>query len=281
METEFTSVFTILIIVLTTYFSFLGFKNRIFVERFIFCPEYILRDKQYYRLVTSGFLHANWSHLFLNMFSLYVFGGSIELRCGPVKFLSIYLASIIGGNLLSLFLHRNHLYKAYGASGGVCGILFASIFLVPGGDIQFFLLPVSIPAWLYTIIFILGSFYGIRKNNDKIGHDAHLGGAIIGLFVTTAFYPHIIQQSPYLYLTVMVLSLVIMVYLIKNPLFLPLSSFLHFTPTKQASSSTPQLTREQEMQRVNALLDKISKSGMQSLTKEEHKFLIKASRKNK
>src|SRR3954454_14958115 len=178
MENDFKSVFTILTIAVTVYFSVLGFKSGAFVERFIFCPQYILRDKQYYRLITSGFLHADWLHLLFNMYSLYAFGRNLELLMGPTKFLGIYFASIIGGNLLSLFLHRHHVYRAYGASGGVCGIIFASIFLT-GSGVYIFL--ISIPGWLYAILFLIGSFYGIKNARDNIGHDAHLGGAIIGL----------------------------------------------------------------------------------------------------
>ncbi|MDB6124994.1 MAG: Rhomboid family protein [Pedosphaera sp.] len=281
MGNDFKSVFTILTIAVTVNCSILGFKSSAFVERFIFCPAYILRDKQYYRLFTSGFLHADWLHLLFNMYSLYAFGRNLELFIGPTKFLTIYFASIIGGNSLSLFLHRHHVYRAYGASGGVCGILFASIFLLPGGEVGLFLLPFSMPAWLYAILFILSSFYGIRNKNDNIGHDAHFGGAIIGLLVTTAFYPQIVRYSLYLYLTVLLLSVLILIYLVKNPLFLPLSSFLQSRPSQEMPSAKSKLTREQETHRVNALLDKISQSGMQSLTKEEHNFLLKASRTNK
>jgi membrane associated rhomboid family serine protease len=278
--TSFTSVFTILIIAATVYISFLGFKNPLLVERYIFCPQYILRDKQYYRLVTSSFLHADWQHLAFNMFSLYAFGHMIEYIYGPLVFITIYFASIIGGDLLSLLVHRHHIYRAYGSSGGVCGIIFASIFLFPGGGISMFFVPVSIPAWLYAIVFLLGSFYGIKKSWGNIGHDAHLGGAIIGLVTATFLHPEIIGRSPKLYAAVMGLSIIILIYLIKNPMLLPLSSFTQSFPTFQ-SPTKPPLTREQEMRRVNVLLDKISKSGMQSLTREEHKFLLTASRKSK
>jgi membrane associated rhomboid family serine protease len=277
---DFASVFTILVIAATAYISFLGFKHPQFVEHYIFCPQYILRDKQYYRLVTSGFLHADWQHLTFNMFSLYAFGHIIEYQYGPLILIGIYFASIIGGNFLSLLVHRHHVYQAYGASGGVCGIIFAYIFLFPGGGISMFFVPVSIPAWLYAIIFLVGSFYGIKKRWGNIGHDAHLGGAIIGLVTATFLHPEIIGRSPKLYTAVMGLSVVMLFYLIKNPLFLPWSSFIQVFPTSK-NPTKPPLTREQEMRRVNVLLDKISKSGMQSLTKDEHKFLLTASRNSK
>jgi membrane associated rhomboid family serine protease len=195
------------IILITCVSSIKGFKDGSYVERFIFSPEHILHGKQGYRLVTSAFLHANWEHLIFNMMSFYFFGRNIELALGIVPLLVIYFASIVGGDLLSLFLHRHHVYRAYGASGGVCGIIYASIFLFPGSHISFFLLPFGIPAWLYAIGYMLMEFYGLKKGADNIGHDAHLGGAIIGLLTTTALYPHIVTTSPKLYAVVMVLSL--------------------------------------------------------------------------
>ncbi|PYI89212.1 MAG: hypothetical protein DME26_01700 [Verrucomicrobia bacterium] len=128
------------------------------------------------------------------------------------SFLTVYFASVIGGSLLSLYLHRNHEYYALGASGGVCGIVFASIFLFPGGDVFMMFIPVGIPSWLYAILFLLGEFVGVRTQRTNIGHDAHLGGAIIGLLTTTAYYPEIVTWSPRLYAAVMGLTLVMFVY---------------------------------------------------------------------
>src|SRR3954469_10647660 len=118
------SIFVFLIIGATVWISIVGFKNPTFEEGLIFCPEFILADKQYYRLVSSAFLHADWRHLAFNMFSLYAFGVHLEADYGPLTFLAIYFASIVGGSLLALWLHRHHVYRAYGASGGVCGIIF-------------------------------------------------------------------------------------------------------------------------------------------------------------
>src|SRR4051794_17847862 len=91
-----------LLIILTGVWSFLAFRNPALEERFIFHPGSILAGKEYYRLITSGFLHADWNHLILNMLSLYFFGPSVEFMLGPTKFLLIYFGSVVGGNLLSL-----------------------------------------------------------------------------------------------------------------------------------------------------------------------------------
>jgi membrane associated rhomboid family serine protease len=146
------------VIAVTCCFSYQGFRSSWFEQKYIFQPEAILAQGQWYRLVTSGFLHANGWHLVMNMMSLYFFGPVIERFYGPVEFLVIYFAAIIGGDLLSLLVHRHHDYLAYGASGGVCGIIYAHIFLFPGGSIYLLFVPVGIPSWLYAIGFLAFSF---------------------------------------------------------------------------------------------------------------------------
>src|SRR5439155_6170860 len=125
----------------------------------------ILAGKEYYRLVTSAFLHADWQHLIVNMLSLHFFGSNVELMVGKAQFLLIYFGAVVGGNLLSLYVHRHHHYLAYGASGGVCGIIFAHILLFPGGSIRMYFIPIGVPSWLYAIGFILYSFYGMKCGN--------------------------------------------------------------------------------------------------------------------
>src|SRR5437773_9079836 len=120
------------------------------------------------------------------MLSLYLFGRYVEFSFGAGHFLLIYFGAIIGGNVLSLYVHRHHEYHAYGASGGVCGIIFSYIFLFPGSGISVFPLPVSVPAWLYAILYFVGSIWALKRQTDNISHDAHLGGAIIGLWTTAA-----------------------------------------------------------------------------------------------
>src|SRR5438874_1463614 len=189
-------VITFLLIVVTCVFSYQGFKNFTFERKYIFSPEAILSGKEYHRLISSAFLHADWNHLIFNMMSLYFFGRGLEMYLGKLQFLAIYFGSIIGGDLLSLYVHRNHQYSAYGASGGVCGVIFASILLFPGIGISMFFLPISIPGWLYAIGYILYSFFGLKEHRGDIGHDAHLGGAIIGFLITAGLEPSSVPRNP-------------------------------------------------------------------------------------
>jgi membrane associated rhomboid family serine protease len=267
---------TVGVMAFTLYWSYRGFTSPGFRDRYIFSPARILGNRQYYRLLSCGFLHLNWLHLLLNMFSLYSVGFAIELAFGFPTFLIIYLGSIVGGSLLSLYLHRNHHgYRALGASGGVCGIIFAFIFLFPGTWMSFFFIP--LPSWLYAILFILVSFFGLRNQLGGIGHDAHLGGAIIGLLITTALRPTIVVESPVLYFVVIGLSVALFVHLYRVPLYMPGSN--PFTPAcwrrrwreVQARSKAKQEWEDKET--MDRLLTKISRSGMESLTAAEMRTL--------
>jgi membrane associated rhomboid family serine protease len=269
------AIWTIAILAVTALTSFQGFRHPAFLERYIFNPAAVLRDKEYDRLITSGFLHADWVHFGFNAFSLYSFGGLVEEIFGAGTLLLIYFGSILGGSLLSLYLHRHHDYRALGASGGVCGVIFASIFLVPGGRIMMFPLPVPIPAWLYAILFLVGSFIGLRRQIGNIGHDAHLGGAVIGLLITTALHPGIVRASPVLYAAVMTVSVALFGYLWLNPLFLPPASLWARWRQRRAGEKARRagaraLTKEEE---IDCLLDKISRSGLHTLNAAEKKEL--------
>jgi membrane associated rhomboid family serine protease len=270
---------TIAIIVATVLVSLGGFRDPALVERLIFSPEDILARRQGYRLITSAFLHADFAHLFFNVYSLYAFGRSLEPVYGTGNLALIYFGAIIGGGLLSLWLHRHHHYRAYGASGGVCGVIYAYIFLFPGAGIQFIFIPIDIPAWLYAIGYLLISIYGLRKQAGNIGHDAHIGGAMVGLLVATALHPYIIRAQPLLYSAVMLISLLLLIYVVRNPLLLPLGSFARPGWLRRPARIRP-ARPEEENEKVNRLLDKVSASGLNSLTEAEHQFLLKASRKS-
>src|SRR5215831_19608115 len=186
---------TMLLMLITGITSYFGFRSYAVEEKYIFNPERILAGKEYYRLVTSALLHADWRHLILNLITLYCFGGPIETFLGKWQFLLIYFGAVIGGDLLSLYIHRSHEYRAYGASGGVCGLVFAYILMFPGSGISFFI-PIAIPGWLYAIGFMLISFFGMKGSlRGNIGHDAHLGGAIVGFLIAAGSHPEFVRDE--------------------------------------------------------------------------------------
>jgi membrane associated rhomboid family serine protease len=201
--------------------SYQGFTDYSFKEKYLFHVGAILDGKQWIRLISSGFLHADWAHFAFNMITFYSFGGLIEQVFGLSGLLIIYFGSLIGGNALSLFVNKNHYnYRALGASGAVSGIVFASILVDPTMKLYLFFIPIGIPAWIFGIAYILYSIYGMRAQNDNIGHEAHMGGAIVGILLGIALLPQLFFQSPLLVAALLVPSVFFLIVLIRNPEFL-------------------------------------------------------------
>lgn len=270
-----TGIIVLILIVANLAFSYKGLTNDHFFERYKFEIDSILINKDYKRLVTSGFLHVSWAHLIFNMLSLYAFSELVESNLGGLKFLMIYFASLMGGNLLSLFVHKNHgSFSSVGASGAVCGMVFASIALFPGLGIGFFGLPLSIPSWLYGILYVLYSIYGIRSSKDNIGHEAHLGGALIGMAVALMLEPSAFLEN-YLVILIIAVPATAFIYLIiTRPQILLVDNF-YFKTHKNYYSVDHRYNEEKKINQegIDKILDKISKKGMEGLSKIEKERL--------
>jgi membrane associated rhomboid family serine protease len=135
-------------------------------------------------MFSSGFLHADFPHLIFNMLTLYFFAPVVIEYLGDFSFALIYVGSLIFGSLLTMLLHKNdYSYRAVGASGAVTGVLYSAILLQPDMMLGlFFIIP--IPAYLFGILYLMYSIYGMKAKNDNIGHTAHFGGAIGGYVIT-------------------------------------------------------------------------------------------------
>ncbi|MEZ4653891.1 MAG: rhomboid family intramembrane serine protease [Candidatus Eisenbacteria bacterium] len=158
-------------------------------------PYDIPRLGRWYQLITSGFLHADFTHLLFNMLGLYFFGPHLETLLGSSRFLVVYLGSLVAGNLVAYVRHREDpRYRAIGASGAVSGVLFGFVLFFPMAKLYLFLLPIGIPAVLYAVGYVLVSIYGMRRRLGHIGHDAHLGGAIAGVVLTILFEPAVVRH---------------------------------------------------------------------------------------
>ncbi len=204
---------TVIVIAVNVLFSMKGFNDYSFFEKYKFNTGAVRRGEQI-RVLTSGFLHVNTSHLFFNMLTLYFFAAIVVGLLGTVSFLIIYLGSLILGNLLSFYFHKDdYNYTAVGASGAVSGILYSAILLQPGMSLYMFFIPIPIPAYIFGIGYLLYSIYGMRAQNDNIGHDAHFGGAIGGYVITLAMAPILFQTN---LLMVSLLAIPIVVLFILN-----------------------------------------------------------------
>ena len=204
----------ILIIVLTVISSIKGFDDEAFFNRLKFNVGAILKGKQWDRIFLSAFLHGDWMHLLFNMMTLFFFSDVIIGKLGAWYFLAIYFFSIIGGGLLSLLVHRkDYYYSAIGASGGVVGVLFSAIAIYPHIGINIMFIPIDIPGWIFGIVYLLYSIYGMRNSVGNIGHDAHMGGAAIGLLLTIATHPiYLIKNG--LYIGIIIIPLIILGYIV-------------------------------------------------------------------
>jgi membrane associated rhomboid family serine protease len=269
----------LLIILATIYVSYKGFKSSIFFNRYRFEVGKIKVQREYERIFTSAFLHANWTHLLFNMVALYCFSQSIEIVLGPIQFVLLYLGSLVGGNLLSLFIQRNHYsYKAIGASGGVCGIIFSSIAMDPNMRVGMFFLPISIPGWLFALLFTLYSIFGIRSGRDNIGHDAHLGGGITGLLICIILFPQIMGYNFLPILCVLIPALLFFYLLRTKPHFLLVDNPFSKTPgTINLEDKYNEAKRLKEKE-LDYLLEKIHTKGIESLSKKEKEKLQRLSR---
>jgi membrane associated rhomboid family serine protease len=266
---------SLILILVNCFVSWKGFNNRNFYERYEFSIEKVKIHKQYYRLVTSGFLHVNWMHLIFNMIALYFFSSSVELYFGPLQFLLIYFASLIGGDLLSLFIHRyDSAYASVGASGAVNGIIFASIAVFPGMKMGLFFIPIAIPAWIFGLAYVAYSIYGIRSRRDNVGHESHLAGALIGMLLAVAMFPAALVEN-YLVIGAIALPCIIFIYIILTRPHVLLINNQFFRSQKKYLSVDQKYNAEKldKQKEVDRILDKINKRGMKSLTPKEKEML--------
>jgi membrane associated rhomboid family serine protease len=175
---------TIIIIAANVIISYKGFGDFGFFEKYKFNVGALRRGEQF-RLFSSGFLHIDNAHLFFNMFSLYIFADIVIQDLGIYGYIIIYLGSLLLGNLLSLYFHKDeYYYSAVGASGAVMGVIYSAILLQPGMSLYLFFIPIPIPAYIFGIGYLLYSIYGMKNRVGNIGHDAHFGGAIGGYVIT-------------------------------------------------------------------------------------------------
>lgn len=183
----------LVIILINVLVSYKGFNDRLFFEKFKFQIGPI-RNGEKIRILSSGFLHVDGSHLFFNMLTLYFFADAVIGPIGILKFLAVYFGSLLTGSLLAMSFHKKEpYYSAVGASGAVMGVLYAAIMLNPGMNLYLFFIPIPIPAYIFGVGYLVYSMFGMKKRWGNIGHSAHLGGAIGGFIITLALYPQVLN----------------------------------------------------------------------------------------
>lgn len=187
-------VVTYALIAATVLLSWQAFGRPRLMERLLLWPPAVTRQHQYERLVTHGFVHADWPHLLFNMITLYFFGRQIEAvvtqLIGPLGYLLFYLSAIVVAILPSYLKHRlDGRYRSLGASGAVSAVLFAFVLLAPWQVLYIFVVPV--PAIVYAVGFVAYSFWADKRGGDNVNHVAHLAGAAYGVLFLLLLEPRV------------------------------------------------------------------------------------------
>lgn len=210
------SIPVILLIVLNVLVSYKGISESRFFERYKFSVLALQKQQQYYRLLSSGFLHVDFAHLIFNMFVLYMFGDVVIQITGIFLFMLIYILSLLAGNYFTYVNHKNEPnYSAVGASGAVSGIVYSSILLFPEMQLALIFFPIPMPGYVFGILYLLYTLFGMKRRRDNIGHTAHFGGAVSGIAITLFIFPSLFYLQSNLIL-LMLIPLIMYVVMKRN-----------------------------------------------------------------
>jgi len=188
---------TLLLIAATCVVSLIALRTPSLLMRLILWPPAIDRHRQYDRLVTYGFIHADIWHLFFNMFTLFFFGRHIEgwmsEQKGPWVFPVFYFSALVVSILPTYLKHqKDPNYRSLGASGAVSAVLFAFIMLAPWATIGVFFIPM--PAIVFAVLYIAYSIWMDKRGGDNINHGAHLAGAAYGVLFLVVMDPGVVNH---------------------------------------------------------------------------------------
>lgn len=189
---------TYLILGITVVVSFICFGNQTLAMKLALSPYQVIRRQEWYRVVTHGFVHADMTHLLVNMFTFWSFGTYMEqyyqyVGLGKWGFLLLYFGGMIFASSFDLAKQKdNPYYLSIGASGAVSAVLFSSIFFDPWGKIYFFAL-LPIPGILFGVIYLLYCQYMAKQASDHINHNAHFLGALFGFLLPALLNPSLVK----------------------------------------------------------------------------------------
>ncbi|MDG1439746.1 MAG: rhomboid family intramembrane serine protease [Flavobacteriales bacterium] len=182
--------YTIIIILITSLISIGSFNNIDLKEKLIFSPYQYSKNKKWWIVLSHGFIHADFLHLFFNMYVLYIFGPALEYffinssEIGGFYYVGFYLLGIIFSTLPSIIKnHNNPNYRSLGASGAVSSVVFAYIIIYPLRELGLILIPgLFLPGFIFGVLYLIAEHYLSKKQYSNIAHDAHISGSLFGVF---------------------------------------------------------------------------------------------------
>lgn len=193
---------TLIIIIITCLVSYQAFENRDISQKLRHHPYSEKRNSEFYRFISSGFVHGDWMHLLINMYVLYEFGTVVEMKFlemfgdlqGRLYFLALYFLTIMFADIPTYIKHKdNPGFASVGASGGVSGILFVYVLFHPWSWLLlYFIIP--IPAILAAVAYVIYSSWASKNSQGRIDHDAHLYGAIFGFLFAIVLRPSLFND---------------------------------------------------------------------------------------
>ncbi len=200
---------TLIIIIVTSIITVIAFRSEEVMSRLMLNPYQVVHKREWYRLITHGFLHADWTHLIINMIVLYSFGSNVErwfdqlkmsgyIGSSALTYSLLYFGGIIISSLITLLRYRNdRWYNSVGASGAVSAVIFTSIFFSPLDRLYFFAV-LPIPGIVFAALYLIYSSFMSRRNRDNINHDAHFLGAVYGfvfpILIDMDLLSHFLQE---------------------------------------------------------------------------------------
>ncbi|MFQ3598027.1 MAG: rhomboid family intramembrane serine protease [Chloroherpetonaceae bacterium] len=185
----------ILILLIIFVLSVIAFEKPSLQEDLLLHPYRVIRERRYFTLLTSGFVHNDWLHLLFNAVTFYFFAVPLEQIVGAEFFLLIYFGSLFASCIPDMVMEwRNPNFRTLGASGAISGAMFAFILHAPSSKISLFLLPIGIPAPIFAVLYLAYTYYASKQGMDNINHSAHLWGALAGLGIAIFLNPDVLSD---------------------------------------------------------------------------------------
>ncbi|TDG37565.1 rhomboid family intramembrane serine protease [Pedobacter changchengzhani] len=184
-----------IILLFTVVTSLYAFYDNSVYGKFMLHPYSVAKGKNVFTLLTSGLIHADYMHMFFNLFTFFAFAFTLEQMMGHWQFGLMYVLSLILSDLPTVFKNKDNFhYHSLGASGAISAVLFSFILFKPFSEIGILFIPFGIPAIVFGVLYLVYCVYASKNSRDNINHDAHFFGAISGLLITIILVPGIVPN---------------------------------------------------------------------------------------